>query len=398
MNRKKILSLILGVMCIASIFTGCNKAEAKKGEPVTIKCAVQSLPTIQQTEIEEYIDKFHQEHTNIKIELQDISGNYNEELNSRIEQNTEPDLFMLDDMSAANYASQGKLLAIDNLVDEKELNDFNDNLLNQFKINGKLYGLPAAGNTMALFYNKDMFDSEGLKPPTTWSELEFAAKKFTKGDNVGLAVEYEPIYFIPFMIQGGGKISDGSKLMFNDEGSVKGLNFFDSLFKRKIAANSEGLFTDSVIKAFMGKKAAMCIGFSGEASYVSDYANINWDTAPLPRGDQEGGFFQANGIVVSGQTKHSKEAVEVLKFFSSKEVQGIIAESAIAVPARKSMQQQYIKSHPKMEAFITMLNKSTPISYGENIGKVMSALGNAASMLYSGKVPDAKQALDEAIK
>ena len=45
---------------------------------------------------------------------------------------------------------------------------------------GKIYGIPRGANTIALYYNADMFKAKGLdpdNPPKTWDELYAAAKK-----------------------------------------------------------------------------------------------------------------------------------------------------------------------------------------------------------------------------
>ena len=48
---------------------------------------------------------------------------------------------------------------------------------------GKLYGLPSDFSTIALVYNKDMFDKYGVPYPDDtwdWDKFLWAAKKFTK--------------------------------------------------------------------------------------------------------------------------------------------------------------------------------------------------------------------------
>lgn len=62
---------------------------------------------------------------------------------------------------------------------------------------GTLYGLPWAGNSLALYYNKDIFRETGLDPeapPKTWNELDAVAAKTTKRGERG----YERLGFIPW--------------------------------------------------------------------------------------------------------------------------------------------------------------------------------------------------------
>lgn len=396
--KKKTMSAVLGVMLMVSSLAGCSSAASvKKAEPVTVKVVMQSLPVLQQTALLDFADEFTKKNPGIKIEIETPSG-YSQEINNRIQSGKDLDVFMTDNSTASTLADNGAIASLDSDITDKDLQDTNTNLLNQFKIKGKLYGIPVGGDTLALYYNKDMFDAAGLKPPTTWNELEFDANKLTKGEVVGLGAEYNPVFFLPFMLQGGGKILDGNKAVFNNEGCVKGLNFFNSLFTKKIAADSSALSAEYIDSALLKGSVAMCLGFSSWAQYIMNDATyakkINWGVASLPKGDADGAYFQAMGAVVSSKSPHKKEAAEVVKFMTSKEVQGLIVESGVGIPASKAMEQDYAKKYPQMEAFLTMLNRAVPLNYSDNMGKVMQALNEAGNKLHSGEMQDAKQALD----
>lgn len=49
--------------------------------------------------------------------------------------------------------------------------------------NGRRWGLPYDGDTHVLFYNTEIFDRNGLKPPTTWDEFLTATKTITEAES-----------------------------------------------------------------------------------------------------------------------------------------------------------------------------------------------------------------------
>src|SRR5688572_12490249 len=49
----------------------------------------------------------------------------------------------------------------------------------QLKLNGKYVGVPLMYDGLALFYNKEVFQTANVQPPKTWSELRELAKKLT---------------------------------------------------------------------------------------------------------------------------------------------------------------------------------------------------------------------------
>lgn len=58
-------------------------------------------------------------------------------------------------------------------------------------IDGGVYGLPLALDTLALYYNKDLMHASGIpQPPTTWDQLLDAVKKATKFDAQGNIVQH----------------------------------------------------------------------------------------------------------------------------------------------------------------------------------------------------------------
>lgn len=76
---------------------------------------------------------------------------------------------------ALKYAKAGRLLDLTPIIAELGIADKFLNL-NQFTLDGKVYGLPIGGNTEGFFYNQPLFEEYGIKEPTTWEELESAAE------------------------------------------------------------------------------------------------------------------------------------------------------------------------------------------------------------------------------
>ncbi len=67
---------------------------------------------------------------------------------------------------------------------EIEPDDFIKTIYDQYTLHdGKRYGLPYDGDSHVLFYNKELFDRYGLKPPATWDEYTANAKAITEAES-----------------------------------------------------------------------------------------------------------------------------------------------------------------------------------------------------------------------
>ena len=82
---------------------------------------------------------------------------------------------------------------------------------------GRRYSIAREVNTLALYYNADLFRAKGLdpdKPPKTWSEVRAAAEKFTDPEKrvfgigsgaTSLRAEHIPVPLRPW--QAGGSMN-----------------------------------------------------------------------------------------------------------------------------------------------------------------------------------------------
>ncbi|MFM7614501.1 MAG: extracellular solute-binding protein, partial [Synechococcales cyanobacterium] len=58
------------------------------------------------------------------------------------------------------------------------------NLLEQLKLNGKLWSLPLWNSNVGIFYRPDLFEAAGItQTPKTWEELIAVAQKLTLDKN-----------------------------------------------------------------------------------------------------------------------------------------------------------------------------------------------------------------------
>src|SRR5690606_13391539 len=86
-----------------------------------------------------------------------------------------PDIISVDNPDFAMFSSRGAFLDITDRVANSSViktENYFEGPLNSVSWDGKLFGVPKYTDTIALFYNKDLFAKAGIaEPPTTWDEL-----------------------------------------------------------------------------------------------------------------------------------------------------------------------------------------------------------------------------------
>ncbi|MBU3180186.1 ABC transporter substrate-binding protein [Clostridium psychrophilum] len=400
MKKRKILCLITTLALTMSMFTGCGSSgkTTKGSENVTIKVGYWSSSPSETTVLNNQIASLTKKYPNIKIQKQVITGDYNQALQAQIGSKTEPDVFYMDSSVATSYMAKGVLLPIDKYLDKNDTKDFQSNLLKGFQSKGKTYGLPKDYNTLALYYNKDMFSAAGITaPPTTWKELTTDAKKLTKGGVVGLSLADDVARFAPFIFQAGGKINIGDKAAFNTAEAAKGLDYYYSFFKNKTASDPKSLGDSSPDDSLANKHAAMVISGGWLIPSIAAAApDVKYGIAKLPKGEKSGDLAFTVGYVMGRDTKHPKEAAEVMKYLTSKEAQTMTANTGLAIPSRKSMGNVFASKFPQRKALVDMTKDSQVYNFGLNSQQIVDALTKAGEELRLGKFANGKAALENA--
>ena len=97
-----------------------------------------------------------------------------------------PDVFWMHSNTAQMYMENDLLLKLDDFIAEDDAIDlasYYEGVLNLYNSNGVQYALPKDHDTIALLYNKAIFDKYGVDYPTddwTWDDLQAAAATITE--------------------------------------------------------------------------------------------------------------------------------------------------------------------------------------------------------------------------
>ena len=242
-----------------------------------------------------------------------------------------PDIIAVDNPEHALFSSRGAFLDISDMIKNSSAikpENYFPGPLKSVEWDGKYFGVPKATNTIALYYNKDMFKAKGLdpnKPPQTWDELIEDARKLTDpAKNVyGLAFsakasEEGTFQFLPWAQMGGGGYQH-----INAEGSVKALEIWKTIIDEKLAS------PDSLTRGqwdstgtFNSGNAAMAISGPWELDRMTQEAKFDWGVALLPvphEGAERSSAMGDFNWAIFSTTKHPAEAFKALEYFASQD-------------------------------------------------------------------------------
>ena len=320
--------------------------------------------------------------------------------------NQAPDIICLDNPDFALFSSRGAMLDITDRVAKSSViktDAYYAGPLASASWDGKLFGVPKATNTIALFYNKDLFAKAGIAaPPTTWDQmLEDARKLNDPANNVygitwsARANEEGTFQFLPWIQMGGGSFKE-----VNTPGAVKALETWKTMLDEKLASQdvlSQGQWDST--GTFNAGNAAMAISGPWELGRMSTDAKFDWGVALLPTETEGGARSSAMGDFnwgIFAATKHPDESFRAIEYFVSQsdrlfpEFSNIPPRGDIALPSTGDA-----KKDAALAVFQEQLKYAQPRGPHPEWQKISKAIYDAVQAAMTGQM-SAKDALDQA--
>lgn len=163
-----------------------------------------------------------------------------------------PDVLDIDGPYVGPWAAEGVLQPIGDLVSEKLRTDMLPSLLEQGTYDGKLYALGAFESALVVYYNRDIIEEAGLRPPSrladawTWTEFVEALTRVKPHVTIPLSLhmddhsdEWVTYAFSPLIWSNGGGLIDpdsGNVLgVLNSRPTIEAVRRWQRLFEKGLA-------------------------------------------------------------------------------------------------------------------------------------------------------------------
>ena len=403
---EEIMKLTKRALLVSAAFATLALAMPAMAEPVTLK--VWSIDGANAPGIADTLTKeFNASQTDIKVEYRIVPFDdlVNESLRA-FATGQAPDIISVDNPDFALFSSRGAMLDITDRVAKSTIikpTNYFAGPLNSVSWDGKLFGVPKYTDTIALFYNKDLFKKAGIaEAPKTWDELlEDARKLNDPANNVygitfsAKAGEEGTFQFLPWIQMSGGSYSN-----VNGPGAVHALEIWKTLVDEKLASQdvlSLGQWDST--GTFNSGNAAMAISGPWELNRMSTDAKFDWGVALLPTekdgGDRSSALGGFNWGILS-TTKHPDEAFKLLEFYISQDnrlfpdFSSLPARNDIALPPTGVALKD-----AALKVFQEQLQYAQPRGPHPDWQKISKAIYDAMQAALTGQMSP-KDALDQA--
>jgi arabinogalactan oligomer / maltooligosaccharide transport system substrate-binding protein len=375
MRRGIAASAVLVSLALAATACGGSDDSGKSDGPVTITWWDTSNATNEAPTYKALVKEFEAANKDVKVKYVNVPFDQAQnKFDTAAGSQGAPDLLRSEVGWTPAFAKKSYFLPLDGTEALKDQAEFKSNLITQAQYEGKTYGVPFVTDTLALVYNKALFEKAGItEAPKTWAELKSAAAKIkAKTGADGYWGSTQAYYAQCFLYGEGTDTVDASakKITVNSEAAKKAYGTWQGLFSGKglhkadTTADAYAHIQDAFVN---GKVAAIIQGpweitnfYKGSA--FKDKGNLGIATVPAGSAGKAGAPTGGHNLsVYAGSDKaHQAAALKFVNFMTSAKSQAAIALKNSTLPTRDDAYTTEVKADPGIAGYQGVLSAAQP--------------------------------------
>lgn len=348
-------------LALACALTGCSKHAADDSSDGVIRLNFwhamggKLLPVL-----DDLIAEFNAEHPG--IEVRGINqGNYpalSQKLMAAVAAKNPPDLAQAYESWTTQLIRNDVVVSlspyIEASLDSTDLADIYPIFIEGNTWDGEVWSFPFNKSVMSLYYNVDLFEREGLTPPTDWPSWRAVTQTLTvdedgdgRPERYGTAGNVSARLFCTLVFQNGGRViaADGSHMEYASPMGIEALDFYRWLVGTKhsrVGYLSAGFEHQN---DFLAGKVGMILETSVSLVFMEGKANFQMGLAPIPTGRESGNVIAGTNVVIfdSGQEARHQAAWQFIQWFSETPQTAQWAAGTGYCPVRRSA-----LNHPRL--------------------------------------------------
>jgi multiple sugar transport system substrate-binding protein len=285
---------------------------------------------------------------NVTVKYQSINPNsYDTTLLNALAAGNGPDIFEINNRQLLENLSRITPVSSQQFNIGQLNNLFPDVVNSDFTFNNKIYALPLNMDTLALFYNGDLFNAAGVAhAPITWGIIEALVPVLKKSNSNGqinqaaialggssLTVNYAPDILSLLMLQYGANMAqigqNGYSASFAEAQSDQnsGLNAFNFYLGFSTPSNANYTWNDSLnnsFDSFAAGNTAMILAYNKDISAIQNknpFLNLKIAAAPQLNLNQPINYASYQGLAVSTQSKAPSWAWDFILFLTTSDTE-----------------------------------------------------------------------------
>lgn len=402
MKRKSLCSLaILSACGFATLFAN-GAQEEKAGQPVQIKYISSTILESPEGDFEQdLIDTFNAENPDIEVSVSGIASNsLNQKYLALAAANNLPDFFMVMDSGATTIGSLDVAAPLSDVFSQDFLDGFSQKYMDLFSYKGVPTGIPWFTSPRGVLYRADLFEKYGIEVPTTWGEMEDAAKALTRDGNYGITLvgtkngsggsRFQAV-IRNFGVDEFTKDANGK--WSTDIGSQE---YIDALraftdFDVKDGVVPPGVietgYPDAVTLFASGKAAMLITGSNAIGAITTQVPELKGKLGSFPLPEVNRYVAGANGVAfyINKECKHKDAVAKFLQFIMNDENMLKLGQLTGRIAPKNIKDGDAMAQDPALKGFLKALKSNYSVPDIDGYAEALDIHGEAYQSVFTGQ-------------
>jgi len=382
-SPRRITALAMGALAALAL-AACTGGSGSKPSPTQSGGVVQITLSHGYTDVEAksvtaQVATWNASHPKIQVKLVFNGGNDGalQKTLAGLAAGSSPDIAYEYGSSMAALAGRSQVVDLSNRVKDPSFNwaDFYSFERDAATSGGKVYGVPALVDNLALVYNKKLFDKAGLAYPTeswTWDDFRAAAKKLTDASRkqygwayVADGSEDTTWRWLAMLWQAGGDLvsADGTKAAFDSPAGLKATQLLHDM-----AVTDKSVYLDqgngNYLNLFNSGKIGMLWTGPWDLSSINSDVSYGVQILPAAEGTHSSIAGPDNWMVFNNGAAREQAAWTFLTWLTSAQTHGEFTLATGDLPTRASETKLdsytgYLAKYPGDAVFVLNLGNVT---------------------------------------
>lgn len=346
--------------------------------------------TLQMNDFAPYINgvikDFEKENPDIKIKWVDVPFSEGEKrtLASVLSDNP-PDLVNLNPDFSATLAHKGALYEIP----KNKTVQFNSEIMNSLKTDGKFYSIPWYATSAITIYNKELIKKANVRVPKTYSEIEKSAPVIRKSTNAYIILPN--ITENDTMLKILNKYGVSNSALINSNKSKQVFGMFKMMYQKDLIPKETVTMTlQEALEKYMSENIVLIGAGANFLNMIKENAPSTYsktDVAPQIVGELGQFDFSLMNFVIPLRAKHKAEALKFALFLTNDKNQLELAKlTNVLATNKKTLQNEFYTKYDDNDLMskarvisAKQLNKVQPVFRTQKNQKDINNLVNSAT-------------------
>lgn len=301
---------------------------------------------------DELIANLQKDHPEIKIVLQTYpSSDFRNMLDTRIAGDDWPDVMRYTYQRLGKFKKADVMLDLTPYIPQENLDGISPAFLSACTYQGKLVAMPHHTDTVAMFYNKRMFEEAGIRIPASvedgysWEELTEIARTLKEKFNLpyafgGIWENNSGYRYLPFLYMNNGSVLNEAQdaVTMDSPEVLEAIKLYEDWRKEDLVANTAFSGASTTNSLFVAEQTAFTFSGSWHCSYMQENMGDKWGITYMPvRNGKTGSDMGGNSIFAYAGTKYPKAAAIVVEYITNEENMKKFCETGAFIPVRTKL-------------------------------------------------------------